>query len=214
MQPELSSINSKSHFPFWKKVTMILLFFTIAPVALIASVISLTSVSTKTEVKTQPVKLGYNNYSKQGVQVFASLPQEFPSIGGEVIGSDSRVEIIRMYLDANNSELEPYAQLLVDQADQFNLDYRLLTAIAQKESGLCNVIPEGSHNCWGWGIHSRGTLYFDSYEEAITTISKGLKDNYADLGYVTVAEIMQKWIPHSPGGVWADDVLAYMNNIE
>jgi hypothetical protein len=109
--------------------------------------------------------------------------------------------------------LAPYYQLLVDTADKYGLDYRLLTSIAMKESGLCKIIPEGSHNCWGWGIHKAGTLGFDSYPEAIDTVSKGLREKYADIGLVTPDQIMTKYIPHSPGGAWAVDVNVYMNNL-
>ena len=105
-----------------------------------------------------------------------------------------------------------YADFIVQTADKYGLDFRLLTAIAQKESGLCRVIPEGSNNCWGWGIHSEGTLGFDSYEEAIETVSKGLKENYIDLGYVSVEEIMAKYA-HPSSTTWAEGVSFYMNQM-
>ena len=160
--------------------------------------------------------LGYaNNFDNvnSGVSVYASLPETLPEITGSVGASDARCEIIRQYLKANKSELEPYACTLVAKADEYGLDWRLLTAIAQKESGLCNVIPPGSHNCWGWGITSKGTLGFDSYEEAIDTVSKGLKRNYIDKGYVTVEEIMTKYA-HPDSTTWADGVNYYLNQLQ
>ena len=112
-----------------------------------------------------------------------------------------------------NSPLEPHSEFIIKTADKYNLDYRLLVAIAMKESGLCKVIPEGTHNCWGWGIHSKGTLGFDSYQEGIEIVSRGLKENYLDIGLMSVEEIMSKYIPHSPGGAWAYGVSVYMKEI-
>ena len=113
----------------------------------------------------------------------------------------------------NNSPLTPFADYIVKTADKYGIDWRLTTAIAMKESGLCKVIPEGSYNCWGWGIHSAGTLKFSSFEEGIETVTKGLKENYIDIGLDSVEKIMTKWIPHSPNGAWAEDVKIYLNKL-
>jgi hypothetical protein len=129
------------------------------------------------------------------------------------VESDARPDILKNYLKKYNSPLEPFAQFIVQTSDKHQLDYRLITAIAMKESGLCKVIPEGSYNCWGWGIHSAGTLGFNSYEEGIETVSVGLKENYIDKGYVTVEEIMQKYA-HPDSTTWAEGVLLYMDQMK
>jgi hypothetical protein len=98
-------------------------------------------------------------------------------------------------------------------ADKYTVDWRLITAIAMKESGLCRVIPQGSHNCWGWGIHSKGTLGFDTYEEGIEIVTRGLKEKYIDLGLVTPEKIMTKYA-HPDSTTWAEGVTAYMNQLE
>ncbi len=98
------------------------------------------------------------------------------------------------------------------ESDKNGIDWRLLVAIAQQESNLCKTIPENSFNCWGWGIHSKGTLKFSSYEEAIKTIARGLKRNYIDRGYTTAEEIMQKYTPLSNGS-WAQGVSQFMEEI-
>ncbi|MCD8545734.1 hypothetical protein LRY64_00035 [Candidatus Woesebacteria bacterium] len=80
---------------------------------------------------------------------------------------DARPAIVASFLERHNSPLEPYdhyGQVLVETADRYNLDYRLLPAIMMQESNLCKAIPPGSHNCLGFGIHARGTLGFESYE--------------------------------------------------
>lgn len=139
--------------------------------------------------------------------------QEFPSVSSNIVLADGRSQILKNYLVKVDSELAPYTDLLVSTADKYGLDYRLLTAIAIKESGACRIIPPGGHNCWGWGIHSAGTLGFDSYEEAIETVSKGLKEKYIDQGYITPDQIMKKYA-HKDSTTWGPDVAAYMAALE
>jgi hypothetical protein len=109
--------------------------------------------------------------------------------------------------------LEPYAPSIVDTADKYGLDFRLTTAIAQQESNLCKKIPPESNNCWGWGIHSQGTLGFSSFQEGIENVSKGLREEYLDKGFRTTEEIMSKYTPLSPGS-WAEGVNKFMAEMQ
>jgi len=192
-----------------------LIFFTITPIALGISLFSLVAFS-EVEMPVNKIARPSLNLLQQpqsGIRVYASLPSSFPSISGETLSADARSEIIRQYLAEYNSPLEPYATLLVETADRYQLDYRLLTAIAQQESNLCKKIPPGTYNCWGWGIHSQGTLAFDSFAEGIETVSKGIKENYLDKGFVTIEEIMTKYTPLSEGS-WAYGVEKFMNEMQ
>ena len=201
-------------FSFWKKIVFIAIFFLVTPIALGTSLLSLATINRNKSLETsaKETSLIYQ-YPMSGVQVFASLPSEFPSISSEIKAEDAKVGFIKQFLLENKSPLEPHASFIVNTSEKYGLDYRLTTAIAQKESGLCRVIPEGSHNCWGWGIHSEGTLKFDSYEEGIETVSEGLKNFYIDQGYETVDEIMSKYA-HPSSTTWADGVLHYMSEIQ
>jgi len=202
-------------FHFWRNLILSLAFFVITPIALGTSLFSLVALgdSDSPEEKILLEDTTSTEKTKSGAKVFASLPSDFPTISGDIEVSDARPEILKQFLADNNSPLASYAQTLVDAADQQSLDWRLLPAIAQKESGLCRIIPPGSHNCWGWGIHSKGSLGFDSYEEAIETVSQGIKDNYIDKGYTTPDEIMVKYTPLSNGS-WAEGVNHYMSLLE
>ena len=148
-----------------------------------------------------------------GVRVFTSLPSDFPSISGLAYASDGRVEIIRQYLKEYRSPLWPYAETIVSYADQYKIDFRLTTAIAQQESNLCKTIPPGTFNCWGWGIHSRGTLGFASYEEAIDAVVKGLAKNYFGEGLTTPEAIMGIYTPLSDGS-WARGVQQFIDQMK
>ena len=205
-------------FSFWKNLILVIVFFMVTPIALITSLFSLVGLSKSTQAKaatySQPIEASFFVAPRSGVKVFASLPSSFPSVSGSIkVVADARPEIIKNYLIKYNSPLVEYADLLVATADKYGLDYRLLTAIAQQESNLCKKIPPGSYNCWGWGIHSRGTLMFDSYEQAIEVVSRGLKKEYIDKGYTTPEEIMSKYTPLSNGS-WAYGVQKFMREMQ
>lgn len=201
----------KESFDFWKNLVLIALFFVVTPLTLGVSLFSLFSISSS-DALPQGKVLGTST-TESGVRVYASLPSEFPTVSGVVTSNDARPEIIKNYLEAYNSPLVSYSNYLVDIADKYQLDFRLLPAIAQQESNLCKFIPPGGHNCWGWGIHSEGTLGFDSFQEAIETVAYGLKTEYIDKGYITPEEIMSKYTPLSDGS-WARGVTHFMEEME
>lgn len=210
---EQSTPRKGAEFTLWKRVVFIAVFFLITPIALGTSFISLAALAKTNEVDDSiNSTLPLTQFPLSGSQVYASLPSSFPSISGDIIEADVKVGLIEQYLTENDSPLAPYAYFVVETAEKYGLDYRLITAIARKESGLCRAIPEGSHNCWGWGIHSKGTLMFDSFEEGVETVSKGIKENYIDQGYTTLEEIMGKYTPLSQG-TWAEGVNFYMEQI-
>lgn len=146
--------------------------------------------------------------------VFASLPAQASQIQTSVKTADARAEIIRQYLQRYDSPLLPYAELLVQVADQNDFDYRWMVAIAQQESNLCKKIPYESYNCWGWGIYGDKVTRFESYDQAIIKIApqfkriflKGLSDRDPH-------EVMQTYTPPS-GGSWARGVLQFFNDLE
>jgi hypothetical protein len=137
----------------------------------------------------------------------------FPLVTEQIGSADARPEILRQYMESYGSPLEPYSELIVQTADKYSLDFRLITAIAQKESNICKVIPPESYNCWGWGVHSKGSLGFSSFQEGIEEVSKGLRSDYLDKGLTTVNEIMSKYTPLSNGS-WAEGVNKYMSEME
>jgi hypothetical protein len=206
--------NIKDSVSFWKNLILVFSFFTLTPLILGVSLFSLISLSSYSKIANSKV-LGTASTlsSSSGLKVFASLPVNIPAIGGSVESGDARPEIIRQYLTIYNSPLVPFADFIVITADKYGLDFRLVTAIAQQESNLCKIIPPESYNCWGWGIHSKGSLGFTSYEEGIETVTAGLRKEYLDKGYDTVEAIMGKYTPLSNGS-WAKGVGQFMAEME
>ncbi len=203
----------EENFSFWKNLMLGIIFFTIAPITLGVSLFSLISLNKISKEEMTETEYSVFSVPKSGVRVYASLPNTIPSVGGDVGTADARVELVRQYMNRYNSMLEPYSSYLVQTADKYGLDYRLVPAIAQQESNLCKIIPPESHNCWGWGIHSKGSLGFTTYEEAIETVAKGIREEYIDKGYKTTEDIMSKYTPLSNGS-WARGVNQFMSDME
>jgi len=130
-----------------------------------------------------------------------------------VLADDARLKIIESYLARYKSPLLPYAGLIIELSDNYGFDYRWIVAIAQQESNLCKKIPKDSHNCWGYGVHSKGTLRFENYDLALRSFASYLKTQYFDKGYNTIELIMNKYCPHSNGS-WAYGIKQFFNEIE
>ncbi len=134
-------------------------------------------------------------------------------IFGEVTGEDARPIIIENFLKKYKSPLVPYAQMMFDLSVTYGFNPFLIPAIGMQESNLCKNIPEGSYNCWGYGIHKNGTLKFENYEIALKSFAEYLKREYVDKGYLTVEQIMKKYCPHSDGS-WAFGVNHFIEEME
>ncbi len=206
--------SREEDFSFWKNISLVAIFFIITPITLAISLFSLFSFKGSVLAKEDVSQKNLASSPYSGVQVYASLPSRLPSVSNEIGAKDARPEIVRQYLEYYNSPLTPYSDFIIETSDKYKLDYRLIPAIAQQESNLCKIIPPGSYNCWGWGIHSQGSLGFDSFEEGIDTVSRGLRTQYLDKGLGTVTEIMSKYNATSPDGAWAKGVSQFMDEME
>lgn len=147
--------------------------------------------------------------------VYAALPDSSEStlIQTTITISDARVQIISQFLHRYGSPLEPYANLIVNTADQYGLDYRLTTAIAGQESNWCRVIPNDSYNCWGFDIYGHHVHHFNSYQDGIVAVTKALATQYKEKGLVTPVEIMSMYTPESDG-TWASGVTNIMAELQ
>ena len=190
-----------------KSAVVVGVFFIFTPVVLGTSLFSLSVLAENEDAQAK------NNSTYQGAKIFASLPSQKKSISPVLGISDARPEILTRYLQRYDSPLVPFVNQMIDIADKHGLDFRLTTAIAQQESNLCKKIPQDSYNCWGWGIHSRGTLGFATYMDALETVSVGIRAEYLDKGLFTPEQIMTKYTPLSNGS-WAEGVTKFMEEME
>jgi len=120
-----------------------------------------------------------------------------------------RAKKIETYLrvNRNNAPLADYADKFVEVANKYGLDYRLLPAISVIESGGGKSLFR-AYNAWGYGKYS-----FNSFEEGIEIVGKGIKEGYIDKGRVTPAQIAPIYCPPNATN-WARSVQKFMNQIE
>jgi hypothetical protein len=161
------------------------------------------------------VKNNLVTLSKTPRVAYAALPPASGSLKMALAAKDARVSILKDFFQKYNSELLPYAQTIVNAADKYNLDYRLVPAIAMQESNLCTKLPgklKDSHNCWGFGVYAKQVTKFDNYTDAIDTVTKTLAIQYKQKGLETPEQIMTKYTPGSNGS-WAKSVNYFMDQL-
>ena len=144
---------------------------------------------------------------------FSAAPFVLGAYTTDISLGDSRVANLKIFFRKYNSPLYDSAATIIKVSDEYKFDYRLLPAIAMQESNLCKYIPEDSHNCWGWGIYGNSALKFSTYDEAIETVAKGIKNEYLDKGLLTASAIMEKYTPSSNGS-WAHGVNTFLRALE
>lgn len=131
---------------------------------------------------------------------------------------DQRIVLLENFLKEQGSPLAPQTGVLVEAADKYKFDWRLLPAIAGKESSFGKRMPwdkengKSSHNAWGWGVYGQEAPSFSSWEEAIASVAAGLRHEYYNKGHITPELIMKKFTPRSDGS-WAQGVRTIMEQI-
>src|SRR3990167_5215836 len=108
-----------------------------------------------------------------------------PPFEASLVARDARPKIVSSFLEDYSCPLVPYDQYAdkyVEVADKYSLDFRLIPAISMQESNCCKKIPEGSNNCWGYGIYGDQVVRFQTVEEWIETVAQTLAKNYTTKG--------------------------------
>ncbi|MBI2314976.1 glucosaminidase domain-containing protein [Candidatus Daviesbacteria bacterium] len=123
---------------------------------------------------------------------------------------DNRAKILAQYLAKFNSPLQYHAQDLIDAADAYRVDWKLIPSIAGVESTFGKHIP-GGFNAWGWGVYGTQAIYFDSWKDGIFTLAKGLREGYLDKG-LKDPYAMNRIYAASPS--WGKNVTFFMQDLE
>lgn len=141
---------------------------------------------------------------------FVALPTSLDStFSQDITQADARIEIVRQVMKRYNSPLAGVADTIVTTADKYKLDYRLIPALALKESGGCRIIPENSYNCWGYGIYSGSSTHFTDYAEGVQIVSKALSTRFRVNGEVSPETVMPLYT-NGTDTTWASDIEYYM----
>ena len=125
--------------------------------------------------------------------------------------TDIRPYIVFSFL--KGTPLESYSNQNFEVSDKYGIDYRLIPAIAMKETGGGRTANTDSFNAWGF---ENGRTNFTSWESAIETVGKTLKEKYIAKGLTTPDEIMPVYAPPQmlTGGKWAKDINFFFSQME
>jgi hypothetical protein len=186
----------------FKKIAVVSSWFLITPIALVFLFVLLSQhekISSLANVGPAVTEEGFSAPNRLEGQVY----------GVQI--TDMRPFYVANFL--KNTRLEPYSHYMVEVSDKYGLDYRLIPAIAMKESGAGNAIPQTSYNAWGF---ENGKTQFDSWETAIDKVGKTLKERYVDKGLVTPDQIMPVYAPPQllTGGKWAKDINYFFEKLQ
>lgn len=191
------------------KFLTILGFFSVTPILLTFSLLFYSYL----DYQKNPGGFSASLFTPRQTVAYAALPTSQSIYLEEIVEKDARVELVRQFFKRYGSPLEPYATDVVEAADKYNLDFRLIPAIAMQESNVCKKIIPNSFNCWGYGIYGTKVTRFKNFQEGIEIVSRGLSRNYTGMGLTTPEEIMKKYTPSSNGS-WAFGVNQFMEELE
>lgn len=93
---------------------------------------------------------------------------------------------IKSVLERYNSPMAGESESFVKACIKYQIDCFLLPSIAGLESTFGKFIWPNSYNAFGW---ARGYMMFDSWENGIDTVAKGLRNGYLNKGALTVEDI-------------------------
>lgn len=93
---------------------------------------------------------------------------------------------IQRVLARYNSPMLGSVDTFISECEKYDMDCYMLPAIAGLESTFGRHIYPDSYNAFGWG---GGYIMFDSWDEGIQTVSKGLNTKYVARGAKTVDQI-------------------------
>ena len=189
-----------------KKVFLSTIFFTLTPILLTFCILYFSFLGFE--------KKGFLSFLAPNNNIsYAALPTNQNVLGDNINPQDARVAVVADFFRKYNSDLTPFAQNVISSADKYNLDYRLIPAIAMQESNLCKKAPKDSYNCWGFGVYGKKVTKFSNYPEAIDVVTKTLATQYKEKGLETPEQIMAKYTP-SNTGAWADSVNHFMDQLQ
>ncbi len=129
----------------------------------------------------------------------------------QITAQNAQINALQGYLTAQNSPLAPYAKSMVENANENNIDWRLVAAISGVESSFGLDLPTNSYNCWGFGIYADNVRYFASYSDGIETVSKSLRQDYLGQNQATNVYLIGSKYAADPN--WASRVETYMDAI-
>ncbi len=140
-------------------------------------------------------------------------------LGASVKAGDARALLLTRFLSDHQSPLSEYADYILDRADYYGVDFRLLPAIAMCESNVGKRMPsKDSHNAWGISVETGEVsgAKFPNWLYAIDWVSRYMKEKYYARGITDLIDIGAIYAPPSveKGNSWANCVSHFMEQIQ
>lgn len=153
--------------------------------------------------------------TNQNFKLYAALPQSTLSVSDNVNQLDARPKIVENFFKDYKSELANLANVFINVADKYQLDWRLLPSIAMQESNGGQKVIVNSYNPFGYGIYGNSVIRFPNWQTAIERVGKALRDDYLNKGLITPEQIMAKYTPPSllKDGAWAKGVSSFIGEL-
>lgn len=151
----------------------------------------------------------------QDFKLYAALPKSEAAVSDDIVGMDARAKIIENFFLRYKAPLSLYSDVFIRVADKFELDWRLLPAIAMQESNGGKKMIDDSFNPFGYGIYGKLVIRFKSWDESIEKVGQALKEDYLNQGLKTPFQIMAKYNPPSltKNGAWGKGVTTFMEEL-
>ncbi len=126
-----------------------------------------------------------------------------------------KAQAIDAYFETRGMPLKGTGMKMVQEAEKNDLDWRLLPAIAVREStGGKHACKYATYNSFGWGSCK---ISFESNDKAIETLARNLGGNNPNTDHhyagKNTKEILQKYNPPSVVPRYAEQVIAIMDAI-
>ncbi|KKS89994.1 MAG: hypothetical protein UV63_C0008G0014 [Microgenomates group bacterium GW2011_GWC1_43_11] len=149
-----------------------------------------------------------------------------PASSGKVLGSsitadDARALIVERFIKRfrPDSPFLRHAGSIVEEADRYKIDFRLVPAIAMCESNLGIRLPSSdSFNAWGIAVYTNTNKgkHFEDWPAAITWVTKFISEKFYDKGITDLLEIGAIWAPPSVDNnySWSRCVQGFMDKME
>lgn len=152
----------------------------------------------------------------QSFKLYAALPNSETVVSDNIESADARTKIIENFFKNYKAPLSGSSNSFIQVADKYQLDWRLLPAIAMQESNGGKRVINNSFNPFGYGIYGKMVIRFQSWDEAIERVGRALREDYLNQGFKTPVQIMAKYTPPSlaKDGAWAKGVTIFMQELQ
>lgn len=141
-------------------------------------------------------------------------------LGVSIESADARSLLLKKFIERYQpkSPFLPLTDVLVETADTYEIDYRLIPAIAMCESNLGVRIPsKDSFNAWGIAVYTgqQNGKKFNDWDHAIDWVGKFIREKFYNRSITDLQEIGAIWAPPSVfnNDSWATCVSGFMDKM-